>query len=950
MGIISASTGLNSGIDIAGTVSKLMAISSKPRDALTSQNTDLTNQQTAVTTLSALLLSVQYITTNLGKASVFSSQTATSSNSSALSATVTGTPAVGTYQYTPLQTAQSQQFLSSGLQSATSALGGGKFTFRYGNTVNQGVSLSNINGGKGFTPGSIRITDRSGASAQINLTYAQNIDDVLQAINSASTINVTATAVDGHIQLTDNTGQTVSDLKVQEVGNGKTAASLGLSGIDVAGTTANGQNILTLSNNILLSALNDGMGVRTNTSLPDITYTLHDGTSGTIDLSPILPNSSTVQKETTLGDIANEISTQTKGKLQLSIAGDGQRLVLTDTTAAANPGGTLTIGNDTGSTAASDLGLVVNGASSASVTGSRILGGLKTVLLSDLNGGQGLGNLGYLKLTDRKGNSVNINLSGSETLEDVVDKINGQIQTANAQPGVQAVGITAQINQAGDGIELVDTTGSTNGSLTAANSDSANDGGSDGTNTAVKLGLATASGPGSSTTGTLDGGDLHLRTVSRNTLLSSLNGGAGIATGSFTITDSSGNKTTINVTSNMQTVGDVIDAINRNSTGVHADVNATGDGILLTDTANAGGTLSVAEGNSTTAHDLNLLSTATNVNGTQTINGSTTRTITLAAGDTLTDLQNKINALGDGLSASILTDGSSTPYRLTLTGTQTGTAGQMVVDTSQIAGMSLGQLSAAQNALLAVGAGSSSSSGLVVSSSTNTFTGVLPGVSLQVNTATGQPVSVSITSDDSQVAANLQTFVTNYNKFRSELATDTAYNTTTNTGAVLSDDTTVLQLDTTMSQLVAGTFSGNGKLDSLADVGVTVRSDGTLSFDQSVLDAAWAANPTAVQQLFTTKHTGISDQFKNAINGLAGDPTSLLAERISGLQTQIANNQSDIELMNLRLTDEQNRLYTAYYNMDLAVGKFKSLANVISNLAPIDPYIGSSTGSSTGLA
>jgi flagellar hook-associated protein 2 len=921
-----------------------MAIASKPRDALTSQNTNLTSQQTAVTTLSALLLSVQYITTNLGKSTVYSSQNATSSDTTALAATVTGTPASGTYQYTPLQAAQSQQFLSSGFQSASSSLGGGTMTFRYGNTVNQGVSLSNLNGGKGITPGKIRITDRSGASAQIDLSNAQNIDDVLQAINSASTINVTATAVDGHIQLTDNTGQTVSDLKVQEVGSGTTAASLGLAGIDVAGTTASGQNVYTLSNNSLLSSLNDGMGVRTNTALPDITYMLHDGTSGTIDLSPILPNSSTVQKESTLGDIAKEISDQTGGKLQLAISGDGQRLVLSDTTAAANPNGTLTIGNDTGSTAASDLGLVVNAASGASVTGSRILGGLKTVLLSDLNGGQGLGSLGFVKLTDRNGHSVNVSLSGSETLDDVINKINGQIQTANAQPGAQTVGITAQINQAGNGIQLVDTTGATSGTLTAANSDSANDGGSDGTNTAVKLGLATTSGPGSSTTGTLAGADLHLRTTSRNTLLSSLNGGGGVATGSFSITDSTGAKTTINVTSSMQTVGDVIDAINRNATGVHADINATGDGILLTDTANGNGTLAATEGNGTTAHDLNLLSAATTSGGIQTINGTTTRTITLAAGDTLTDLQNKINALGQGLSAGILTDGSSTPYRLTLTGSQTGLAGQMIVDTSQIAGLSLGELSRAQNALLAVGTGNGSSGGrLVVSSSTNTFNGVLPGVTLQVKNPTGQPVTVTINSDDSQVAANLQAFVANYNKFRTELNTDTAYDTTTNTGAVLADDTAADQLDTALSQLVAGTFSGNGKLNSLAAVGVTVQSDGTLSFDQSVLDAAWAADPASVQQLFTTKNSGISDQFKNMIDSLAADPTSLLAERISGLQTQIADNQSQIDIMNQRLNDEQTRLYTSYYNMDLVVGKFKALSNVLNNLTALDPYTGSTS-------
>ena len=155
---------------------------------------------------------------------------------------------------------------------------------------------------------------------------------------------------------------------------------------------------------------------------------------------------------------------------------------------------------------------------------------------------------------------------------------------------------------------MLDATGAASGSLTAANSDSASDGGNDGTSTAVKLGLATAAAPGSSVTDTLEGSDLHLRTVSRTTLLGALNGGAGVATGSFSVTDSAGHVATINITSSMQTVGDVIDAINRNAPGVHAGVNATGDGILLTDAANGGGTLAVTEGNSTTAHDLQLCS------------------------------------------------------------------------------------------------------------------------------------------------------------------------------------------------------------------------------------------------------------------------------------------------------------------------------------------------------
>ena len=64
-----------------------------------------------------------------------------------------------------------------------------------------------------------------------------------------------------------------------------------------------------------------------------------------------------------------------------------------------------------------------------------------------------------MKLTDGNGNSVNVNLAGAVTLQDVVDDINSQIQTNNAQSARQAVGITAEVNAAGNGIQLVDTSG-----------------------------------------------------------------------------------------------------------------------------------------------------------------------------------------------------------------------------------------------------------------------------------------------------------------------------------------------------------------------------------------------------------------------------------------------------------------------------------------------------------
>ena len=153
--------------------------------------------------------------------------------------------------------------------------------------------------------------------------------------------------------------------------------------------------------------------------------------------------------------------------------------------------------------------------------------------------------------------------------------------------------------------------------------------------------------------------------------------------------------------------------------------------------------------------------------------------------------------------------------------------------------------------------------------------------------------------------------MTNYNSFRSQLTTDTAYNTTTETGAVLSDDGSALDIDTQLSQLLTTPFASSGPVQSLADVGITVQSDGTLSFNQNQFHSAWDANPTAVQQMFTAAKTGVSAQFDTLINQLAGQTNSLLSARATALQTEISDNQATITQMNQRLSDEQNLLYTA---------------------------------------
>lgn len=1040
MGRIQSNIGLITGMPIGEIVDNLTALAARPRDLLLERTAKLQEEQLAVTELTGMLASVQYLLKSLGNNDLYDQRKAVSSGPDTLSVTLSGEPPEGSYQFTPLRMAQSQQWFSSGFKTDTESIGGGKLTFRFGDDVERGTPLDLFGGGRGVTRGRIRITDRSGASAEIDLTTVQTVEDVLEAISGNSTINVTAVARGDRLRLIDHTGQTVSNLRVQEVGGGTTAASLGLANVNLAADLADGQDVLWLYDELDLNVLNDGSGIRTDRVQADVNYQLRDGTTGSIDLSP--RTGAVVDEELTLGEILEVINAAEPGKLKVEIGPDGDRLVLSDLTEGE---GNFEVQALNESQALADLGLdgqAVGGV----IVGRRVLAGTGTVLLSSLNGGRGLGQLGSLELTDRSGALGTVDLSGTETLEDVVNAINLACQTAEPTP----LRITAQVNRARNGIELVDTTGASAGNLIVANADA--------TATADKLGIAV-----NDDVSRVNSGDLHLQVVAYNTRLDDLNGGAGVARGTLTVTDTRGQRATLDLANkDVETVGDVIREINWLPLNVLAELNDSGDGILLRDTGYGSGDLSVQEGNTTAAADLHLLGSSVQVDvggtPTQAIDGTTTCTVImdstitattrlddlnggtgvargtltivdstgqrdtldLGVGDpqtigdliqeinllavdvsaeinktkdgillrdlgggeetlrviegnsstasdlhllrdavevdyqgesvqvingadgrgrSLEDLRRKINQLGAGITAMTFMDGSSRPFRLSLVSDQTGKDGRFIVDTSSI-GLSMEETMPASDALLVLGGADMAASGVLVHSTSNTFRDVLSGITLEIKQTSADPVTVTVSTDDLDLVANVQTMVDNYNQFREKLAKLTAYDPETDTRSVLTGDLVALRLDSELSYLLSGTFAAAGPIRSLAEVGVLLNGDGTLTFDDSKLKAKYAANPQAVEQFFTTAGFGVSAKFDRLLEELGGVDASLLSRRLNTLRDKIDRNQERIEFLNERLSAQRERLLLQFYRMELAIANMQSSLSSLEMIRPLTPLTG----------
>jgi len=905
MGRIQSSIGLITGVPITDTVDQLIGISARPRDALVNRTKQLQSEQVAIGELTASVIGLQFSGQSLGKTSTFQQKTASSSSPSVLSAAVSGSPAAGTYQFTPLRTAQTQQLLSSGFASTDQPLGEGTISIARSGFVDEPLALAELGGGAGVARGKIRITDRSGSSAEVDLRFAIDIDDVLSAINNAEGIDVTAVAEGDAIRLKDQTGQTAANLRVSEVSGGSTAAGIGLAGIDVAADEALGSDVVHLHDDRLLAELNDGAGISLRPGVDDLTVTFRDGSAAlNIDFNDLAAPEN--RDTATLGDLVDAINAADPARLQAAISADGDRIELTDLT--TDSGGTFSVSSALGGSVAEELGLT-SAAVGDTITGRRLQGGLKDTLLTSLAGGSGLGTLGQLDLEDRSGAAASVDLSGAETLGAVVKAINDA-----------AVDIVAEVNSAGNGIRLRDISGGA-GNLIVGNGD--------GTNTADKLQLTVDAAQSS-----VDSGSLHRQIVSRQTKLADYNGGAGVEAGKFTITDSDGGVAIIEVDpETVSTVGDLLDAINAESIGVTAEINATGDGIQLVDTAGGSGTLEVGDVGDNTAADLFLVGEAE----AGTIDGSTATTIEISDTDTLEDLVDKLNASGAPLTASIFNEGGgATPFRISIAGQESGRDGRLLIDTTG-AGFSLDEIVGAQDARLLFG--SIDSGGIVTSSSDNQFEDIPDGINVTVKEASTAPVSVTVGTTDNSLVSAVKSLVNSYNKLRDKLDQHTFFNEEDNTTGILFGTSEALRLESDLNRTFTDRHFGFGDLQSLEQLGIGFNENGKLALDENKLKNAFATDPENVEKFFTDEERGFAQKLDALADALAGEGNSLLVNRTDTLSRRIELNQERADSMTARLERQRELLLTQFFNMENVVSKLQDSLKVVENISALPPLV-----------
>ena len=295
-----------------------------------------------------------------------------------------------------------------------------------------------------------------------------------------------------------------------------------------------------------------------------------------------------------------------------------------------------------------------------------------------------------------------------------------------------------------------------------------------------------------------------------------------------------------------------------------------------------------------------------------------------SSNNTLEGIRTAINASGAGVTASIVNDGSDTPYRLVLTSDSTGTESDMTVaytgtDSTDQASSLFGYDGSSGNMTQTVEAldAELTLNGISITSQSNTVEDAVQGVTLNLS-ATGSSQTLTISQDTDAIYDAISTFVTAYNSYVSSVDTLTAYNADSDTAGELLGDSTTRRISTELSSDLY-TAIGSGTFSYLSQLGISLDVDGTLQIDEDTLTSAITDNIDAVSEFFigtdgTSGFIGqMTDDLDNYLdedNGLIVARTDSLESKLEQLEERYAEKQALIDSEMARWTDEFTQLDT----------------------------------------
>lgn len=213
--------------------------------------------------------------------------------------------------------------------------------------------------------------------------------------------------------------------------------------------------------------------------------------------------------------------------------------------------------------------------------------------------------------------------------------------------------------------------------------------------------------------------------------------------------------------------------------------------------------------------------------------------------------------------------------------------------------------------------------GVSYTNSSNIVSNAINGVTLNLTgtTISGSSATLTIANDTKTISGNISAFVSAYNTMQASLRSLGSFDASSGTAGPMLGDAllqgTQNQLRQTLNSVVN---TGSAAYDTLTSIGITTKSDGTLTLDSTKLANALATNSSAVTQLFAGTG-GVAATFNSqlttelAANGSVDSRSQSLVKQENALNQRQTDLTTQMAALSQSLTTQFTALDTLLSKM-----------------------------------
>lgn len=318
-------------------------------------------------------------------------------------------------------------------------------------------------------------------------------------------------------------------------------------------------------------------------------------------------------------------------------------------------------------------------------------------------------------------------------------------------------------------------------------------------------------------------------------------------------------------------------------------------------------------------------------------------TVPVAANQTLSQVADYINQNDLGVTASVINDANGS--RLSLLSNTGGQPGSITLSANSVAGLNFNTVPGA-NASLTV-------DGVPVSSASNTVTGIISGITLNLAAAApNTPVQLTVGADSGQITDAVNQFVSAYNAVIQNINTQFTVDPATNSEGPLGSDSSLRTLQSSLLADATSSITGNDGIINLATLGIDMNNDGTLTVNQTATDThpsfanVLATNPAAVQNFFRNEtFTGFANNFSVDLNNLTDAADGIINTDTAQNRAQAKSLADSITRFQDQLAAEQKQLTSIFAGVNATLQAYPLLLQRITEILGSIP---ASSASATG--